>query len=199
MSGITCFVQAVEMDKLLNFLLFQAGWFACVLLGQTSYYLLGPVLVAGIVLYHLKRVENPTAERQLLLIALLVGLVWENLLAVSGLLVYPTGQLYGLLAPIWIVVMWPLMAITLNFSLRWIRGKTWLAVVFGAVGGPLAFLAGERLGSVTFSDRQMAITLLAIGWAVLFPLMMKFAGHYDGRAYFSFSATDAGRRSGGFK
>jgi len=168
------------MDKVINFILFQAGWFASVLLGTTSYYYLGPVAVAAIVFYHLKTTPSPSAEVPLLMFALLIGLVWENLLTFSGLLVYPHGQLQGMFAPVWIVGMWPLLAITLNLSLRWLKGNILLAMAFGAIGGPLAFWAGERLGAVVFTDFVMAMTVLAIGWALLFPLLMKLATQYDG-------------------
>lgn len=170
------------MNRFVNFLLFQAGWFACVLLGRTEWYLAGPLIVAGIVLYHLKTAHDPQAEGKLLTAALVIGLVWENLLTFSGLLTYPTAQFYGVLAPVWIIVMWPLLAITLNQSLRWMKGRPMLAVLFGAIGGPMAFLAGEKLGAVTFNTSVMTLTVLAIGWAVLFPLLMKLAERHDGFA-----------------
>jgi hypothetical protein len=168
------------MNKVINFILFQAGWFASVLLGTTSYYYLGPVAVAAILLFHLKTIPSPSNEMMLLMFALVIGLVWENLLTFSGLLVYPNGQLMGLFAPVWIIAMWPLLAITLNLSLRWLKGNNLLAMAFGAIGGPLAFWAGERLGAVVFTDFFMAMIVLAIGWALLFPLLMKLSAQYDG-------------------
>ncbi|NNJ90764.1 MAG: DUF2878 domain-containing protein [Gammaproteobacteria bacterium] len=168
------------MNKVINFILFQTGWFTSVLLGTTTYYYLGPVAVAAILVYHLKTIPSPSSEIPLLMFALIIGLVWENLLTFSGLLLYPNGQLQGMFAPLWIIAMWPLLAITLNFSLRWLKGNNLLAMAFGAIGGPLAFWAGERLGAVEFADFFMAMTVLAIGWALLFPLLMKLSAHYDG-------------------
>ena len=46
----------------------------------------------------------------------------------------------------------------------------------------MAFLAGEKLGAVTFNTSVMTLTVLAIGWAVLFPLLMKLAERHDGFA-----------------
>jgi hypothetical protein len=50
----------------------------------------------------------------------------------------------------------------------------------GGSGGPLAFLAGERLGAVMFPDMYLAMAVLALGWACLFPLMTKLAERHDG-------------------
>jgi hypothetical protein len=168
------------MIKVINFALYQLGWFACVLLGATGFHWLGPLAVVAIIAYHLRTVHSPGAESRLLFRALLIGLMWENFLTLSGLLVYPTGQPLGILAPIWILAMWPLLAITLNVSLRWLKGKPWLAALFGGIGGPLAFLAGERLGAVMFPDMYLAMAVLALGWACLFPLMTKLAERHDG-------------------
>ena len=168
------------MDKVINFILFQAGWFASVLLGTTSYYYLGPIAVAAIVFYHLKTIPSPSNEAPLLMFALLIGLVWENLLTFSGVLVYPNGQWMDMFAPVWIIAMWPLLAITLNLSLRWLKGNYLMAMAFGAIGGPLAFWAGERLQAVVFTDMFMAMSLLSIGWALLFPLLMKLSTQHDG-------------------
>ena len=42
----------------------------------------------------------------------------------------------------------------------------------GAIGGPLAFYAGNRLGAVEFSDFGAAMLALAIGWGALMPLLV---------------------------
>ena len=49
-----------------------------------------------------------------------------------------------------------------------------------AVGGPLAFLAGERLGGVVFTSYGAGITALALGWAALMPLMILISNRWDG-------------------
>lgn len=168
------------MNKLVNFALFQLGWFASVLLGASRYHWLGPVVVFAILFFHLRRSPDREAERRLIGYALLIGLVWENLMSLSGLIVYPSGQPFGIFAPVWIIAMWPLLAITLNVSLRWLKGLPAAAVLFGALGGPLAFFAGERLGAAVFPEPFLAMAVLAVGWAVLFPLLMRLATRHDG-------------------
>lgn len=166
--------------KLINFILFQAGWLAVVLLGTTGFHWLGVFVVAGVVAWHLFSSPTAQAESQLILYALGIGVVWENLLTLTGVVVYPNGQLFGGLAPVWIMAMWAMLATTLNLSLRWLHGRFLLASLFGAVGGPLAFIAGERLGAVIFPDPVVAMLVLAAGWALMFTLLVLLAMRNDG-------------------
>ena len=170
------------MSTLLNFLMFQLGWFASVLLGASDWPWLAPVVVLPVLLVHLAMSDDRAAERKLMAYALAVGLVWENVVSAAGLLVYPSGQPLERLAPAWILAMWPLLAITLNVSLRWLKGRYLLAALFGAIGGPLAFFAGERLDAVVFPQPAPAIVVLAVGWAAMFPLLMWLSQRYDGFA-----------------
>jgi hypothetical protein len=76
--------------------------------------------------------------------------------------------------------LWVAFATTFNVSLRWFKQHLLLAALFGAIGGPLAFLAGERLGGVEFTSYPAALTALAIGWGLLMPLMLLIAQRFNG-------------------
>ncbi|WP_260467534.1 DUF2878 domain-containing protein [Pandoraea apista] len=43
-------------------------------------------------------------------------------------------------------------------------------------GGPLSFRAGAALGAVTFTSPWAALTVIAIGWAVHFPVLLWLGG-----------------------
>jgi hypothetical protein len=163
----------------LNFLLFQLSWFACVLGGAHGLPWAGPLVVAAFVGYQLTRAVRPAAEIALLAFAALIGAVFDSVLVAAGWLTYPSGQWHAALAPYWIVAMWVAFAATLNVSLRWLKGRAFLAGLFGAVGGPLAYLAGAKLGGVVFIDQAAALTALAIGWGLIMPLLTRLAGRFD--------------------
>jgi hypothetical protein len=55
------------------------------------------------------------------------------------------------------------------------KGRLVLSMVMGAVFGPMAFVAGEKLGAIVFTDRPSGLLALALGWAVLMPLVMWIA------------------------
>jgi hypothetical protein len=114
------------------------------------------------------------------MVALLVGLLWESLLVNLEVLQYPQGQLHTAIAPHWIVAMWALFATQLNVSMRWLKDHLYLALLFGAIGGPLSFMAGARLDAVVMPEQLTALLMLSMGWAVLMPTMMLVSKYFDG-------------------
>jgi hypothetical protein len=166
-----------------NFIFFQLGWLACVLGGTGNWHWMGTMMVIGIVGFHLSRASRPYDEFMLILAALVIGAVWDSLLVWAGLLSYANGVIHAALAPHWIVAMWALFATTLNLSLRWLKGRWVLATIFGAIGGPMAYYAGFRLGAVGMADMTNAMLALAIGWAGLMPLLMWLSQRFNGFAH----------------
>ena len=166
--------------SLVNFGLFQIGWFGCVLSSAAGRPWLGAILAAVIIGWHLWRAPSAAAELKLIGLAVLIGAVWDSLLVWQGWLNYQHGMLLPFAAPYWIVIMWALFATTLNVSLRWLKGRWLSAALFGAIGGPLAYYAGQRLGAVEFVEMHSALLALLLGWALFTPLLMALSRRYDG-------------------
>jgi hypothetical protein len=167
---------------LINLVLFQVAWFACVLGGAWGEPLVGIAVVAAVAAYHLAQARRPWAEAALLAAAGLIGATWDGQLAGHGWLVYASGELAPWVAPSWIIAMWIAFATTLNLSLRWLRGRYGLALLFGALGGPLAYVGGERLGGVAFPDTLVALAAIGAGWALISPALVWLASRLDGFA-----------------
>ncbi|MDH4133176.1 MAG: DUF2878 domain-containing protein [Gammaproteobacteria bacterium] len=168
------------MLKLINFVLFQVGWFACVLGAAWGIPWAGTGIAMAIVAVHLLLAGEPLAESKLLAIAAGIGLVFDSALATFGWVSYPSGVLLAGTAPHWILALWLLFATTLNVSLAWLKPKPLLCIVFGAFGGPLAYYGGARLGALTLVEPVSALTALAIGWAVITPFLAFLAGRHNG-------------------
>ena len=168
------------MKLMLNFVAFQLGWFACVLGAANALPWLGPVVVAAVVSLHLATARRPLPELYLVLAAMLLGLVVDSLLLATGWLNYSVGLWLPGFAPYWIVAMWALFATTLNVSMGWMRGRPVLTVLMGAVGGPLSYLAGEKLGAIELTHPIPALAALALAWTVAMPLLMWLAARLDG-------------------
>ena len=75
-----------------------------------------------------------------------------------------------------------LFATTLNVSMRWLRGRDMLAAFFGLIGGPLTYLAGQKLGGIVLVDQFAALLALGIGWAVMMPILLRLSEVLDGFA-----------------
>jgi hypothetical protein len=101
-------------------------------------------------------------------------------LVAAGWVTFPSGMINESMAPYWIVTMWMLFGTTINLSMRWMRGRPLLASLFGFAGGPLAYIAGHKIGGIQFVDQTAAIAMLAIGWAVIMPLLMRLGERLDG-------------------
>lgn len=167
------------MRVLLNFILFQLGWFACVLSAAAGQPLLGVAVAAVIIVIHLFMAQQKQNEIILLVSAMLTGLVWDSLLVWRGWIDYSAGMLITNMAPYWIVVMWALFATTLNVSLAWLKQKLLYAAVLGAIAGPLAYYAGFKLNALQFGDMPVALMALAIGWALFTPLLMRLTVYLE--------------------
>ena len=165
---------------LINFVVFQVGWFACVLGGAYQFPWFGTVLVGIIITFHLLRANQPRAELYLILFAIAIGSVWDSFLVYQGWLVYSSGTLIANTAPHWILALWGVFATTLNVSLRWLKGRWLIAIFSGAIAGPLAYYGGAKLGGVVFTDQLTALTALSLGWAILMPALMALSMRLDG-------------------
>jgi hypothetical protein len=168
------------MNVLINFLVFQAAWFSTVLGAANGAPWLGPVAILAAVALHLRFTRRPGVELRLLAVAVVLGLTVDSLLLATGWIAYPNGAWLPGFAPYWIVAMWALFATTLNVSMRWLKDRYLLAGVFGAVGGPLSYLAGARLGAMNFIQTEWALLALGVAWGVSMPLLTALSSRFDG-------------------
>jgi hypothetical protein len=163
------------MALLVNFIGFQVGWFACVLGAANDKELLGMIIALGIVIYHVVNQGDSRKELKLVLAATVIGLLWETWVLNLNILRYPSHPEALFWAPTWLIMMWALFATTINLSMGWLKDRWVLAVFMGAIFGPLAFVAGEKLGAVVFLDSTLSMITLAIGWGLLMPLLLWLA------------------------
>lgn len=174
--------------KVINFILFQIGWFACVL-GAASNISHWALLVAlVVVITHLIQVDKPAREILFLAIVTALGYAWDSLLVALDLFEYADTTLTDF-APLWIAAMWLMFATTLNSSLSWLQERFILASVLGGLLGPVAYYSASKLGAVSLIEMPDALIFQAIGWAILMPaflLTIKILN--DGQQQFSWGA-----------
>lgn len=168
--------------RVANFGLYYAGWFACVLGPTWGWPWTGTAIAVALIGCHLVLVERRRDELALLLAAAAIGTAADTAQIALGLLRFPGGTLFGWLPPAWLIVLWAQFAATFHFSLSWMKGRPGTAALLGAVGGPLAFLAGHRLGIVDFHPAWWpSLLALALIWAAVLPLLVAIAARQDGR------------------
>lgn len=155
--------------QLLNALLFQIAWFACVL-GGTGPWLL---VAAAVLAVHLLWTTSWSDEGELIISVTLIGTLLDTLLLACGVFVFDAG---GPLIPLWLIVLWAVLATTLKHCLDWTAKPWWRASLLGAIGGPLSYYAGSKMAGVHLPlGIWPSMLLLGVIWAGLFPLLQRLA------------------------
>lgn len=151
-----------------NALWLQAGWWACVL-GARHPWLLAGVAVGLAV--HVGSCRNPRAEARALWRVGALGCLLDTGLGALGVFAFAHPPL-----PLWLAMLWLVLASGLRHSLAWARQPAWYGALLGLVGGPLAYIAGAPLADVALPlGAWTTALLLAPIWALCLPLCLRIA------------------------
>ncbi len=157
----------MKHTRLINYAFYQVGWFACVLGGASHRPWTGLLIAVILIGVHLTLSLERSLEARLLVVATVVGAVVEMVQIAAGTYRFTSGTANDALPPPWLLAMWAQLATTFRFSLRWVITRPVSAALFGAAGGPIAFLAGERLGAVTLlPPLTLGLLRLSMSWAI---------------------------------
>lgn len=153
---------------LLNFVTFYVGWWACALGASYGYTWVGPTLIPVWVGLHL--IFSPTRKGELLFIVAMAGLGFliDTICIQTGLFrIEPAMPV----APLWLVAMWVLWAITFE-SMVLLRQHLALLILTGAISGPITYFAGKSLNIIHFGQPYwLTIGLHGILWGTILPLL----------------------------
>ena len=173
--------------QLINYALYQIGWFACVLGGASHRPWTGFLMAMILIGAHLALSVERSLEVRLVVLATTVGAVVEMIQIAAGTYRFTSGTVTDALPPPWLLAMWAQFATTFRFSLRNVVTRPLPAVLFGAAGGPIAFLAGERLGAVTLLPPvAYGLLRLSVSWAIalaVFSAVVRRVAPERGAAY----------------
>lgn len=158
-----------------NALGFQLCWFAWVAAAAHGALWLGALATVLFAVWQLAISPYRIADMTLILICLAAGMVIDGTFAATGLIVYALPG--PLPAPLWILGLWAVFALTLNHSLRFLGGRPLLAAVLGSLGAPLAyFAAAEGWHAARFGGQPLlTLALLGLCWAALVPLLVELS------------------------
>jgi hypothetical protein len=160
------------IGKILSFIFFQFSWFAAVLGGAHNLDFVGACPALALFAFHLTSNYRRWVSSCATILAIVVlGIVIEVLLLKSGAITYRGSTASASFPPLWILALWLAFATLPDGALSWLSGRTGFQVIFGALGGPLSYIAGEKLGAAELhTSFTYAMTVFAIAWAVATPL-----------------------------
>ncbi len=174
------------MRSLLQFAAFQAVWFASVLGAARGQAWLGALALLPYLAWMLagERARGRWLARWLAAGAL--GCLLDSALRVRGLIVYPlvpAGWPTWLVPP-FIASLWIAFATLPHVSLAWLAPRPALAVLLGALGGPLSFAAGVRMGAIEHGRSIVATNVaLALEYALATPILLRWLAPRPTRAH----------------
>ena len=162
------------MHSVVNYVAFQIGWFAAVLGAGHSIPWLGVAVVPLVLLVNLVLAKDWRQELVVALAAAVMGFAVDTSLIIAGVFAPVPFLLPRPFSPLWMVMLWVNQATTLNGCLAWLRGRYLAGSLFGAVGGPLAYLSGAKLGAAALPSTN-DLVILGITWACAFPALLATA------------------------
>lgn len=162
------------------------GWFACVVGAAWNAHWLSVLIVPALGAIHLALIGRAQVLPAILLMAvsLAVGLVLDTALILLAtfepnrwLMPYP-------MTTIWLLMLWVNLSFVLNESLQFLQRHLFIAAVMGSFFGPLAYLAGSRLGAVhIFDPVYRRLAMIFVGWSIAMPLMSLIARRLYNRTH----------------
>ena len=171
------------VPKVVNFVVFQATYAACVLGAASGHPWLGASLGAAVLPLNLAFVpaRRRKSDTMLWLAICAVGTSLDSALYAAGVIGFPQVALAPtlwpeFLVPPWIAVLWLGVGSMLRSSLAWLGAHKILATTLGAIGGPLSFWSGAQLGATELPMNAASLAALAIEYAIILPLLLLLAG-----------------------
>ena len=156
------------MNIYTNIALYQAIWFFCVIFGN-----LGAIGGLALLALHLVLSDRKIADVKMIVLFVAVGVLIDTAMQRFGILSFSASSW---LIPFWLIVIWAGLATLPLHSLRWMEGRHLINIFFGALGGPLAYWGGVKLGGAEFPhNSSMSLAVLALVWAVFWPVAMYLA------------------------
>ena len=153
-----------RLFNLWNFAAYQVAWFAVIIGAAQGFAWAGALFALLVTAIHVA-LSRDALDLKLIVVALLIGLLVDSTLAITGQVTFASAWPKGL-APVWMLSLWMAFATTLNHSLRWLTLRPVAAALAGAVGGPLAYLAGAKLGALTLITPVVTLSIIAMLWTL---------------------------------
>ncbi len=150
------------MNTIVNFIIFQTVWFLCICYADS-----GALWSLPLLAIHLIFSEHRRDDLKMMALMLVVGLMVDGGLNSIGFFQFNSAAFP---IPFWLLTIWLAVAILFHHSLAWLKNHLILATLFGAIGGPLAYWSGVRMGAAGFIWPLVpSLTVIAILWAIIWP------------------------------
>ncbi len=162
-------------NQVIHLIIFQAGWWSCVLSLRFDAELYA--LCLGAALAGIQVTLNDQRKKDIFFtsIALIMGIIFDSM--IQGYLGFDFfGWSIKALSPFWLWMIWILFALSLRGSIQIVGHVSTLNLaLMGFVFGPLSYVAGAKAGAAQITSSNGQLLVLGILWAIMMPLLVWFA------------------------
>lgn len=158
------------LNRTFSTFIFYVGWIICLKEASLEHSYYGLALVISFIAFYLYNSSCRKADYFLLSLVLIIGPLSDIFYERMGLLKYHSiSTLTSWLPPLWVFILWGLFGANIHLF-SWLYRRWWLAILLGALGGPISYLSVVKLGGASVL-KPMPLTLMAIGgmWAIFLP------------------------------
>jgi len=162
----------------INYFGFSIVWICCVYSGAQGVTALALIPTLIFLYLHFMIVTDHLKEEiQLILIAILMGLIVDSSFSFFGIVSY-NGNISSIphLAPIWILCMWAGFSAQINHAMNRLRGR-YLLVGFYGLLAPLAYMGGEKINAASITDGDINYAIISISWAISLIILFKISAY----------------------
>lgn len=167
--------------SIVPWLAFQVVWLVCAIGAASGNDV--PGIAAALVFAAAMIGSSPQPVRDALVVAVsgVAGFVIESALVIAGLVRFSAPWPIETMAPAWMVALWIAFGASLpSFADKLGARRLKIAATLGAVAGPLAYLAGARLGALQLLG-SVTLSLLVISavWAAVMAGLVALHARFD--------------------
>ncbi len=112
-------------------------------------------------------------ETKLMVWSTIIGLLLDNTLASTDSVIY-IGELVIVYCPLWLVAIWTGFGATLRYSQSILVRTPYHALATGVIGGPLAYVGGEKLGRLTING-SLGLFAVSMTWGIAMYLLYRLS------------------------
>lgn len=163
------------LHALLHSILYNLGWFACVLGAALGYAWFGPIIVVLSLLllimwqFHRKQIQGLF----LFLIAFsLLGTIVDSSLLHLRIIEFNSNPFAPKLSPPWMIALWSSFALSFYAVFPQWHRQYFLMAILSLCFLPLAYLAGAKLGAAKLLMGWFSVVVIGCAYAVLIPLTL---------------------------
>ncbi|MBL36883.1 MAG: hypothetical protein CMP07_00580 [Xanthomonadales bacterium] len=165
----------------INQAFFQLSWPACVIGAASGLLWPGALEVGLFAAWQLQPSRRHRRDPFVVGAFVATGLVIDTLWVRAGIVEYATAWPAPGFIPVWLLLLWVALGLTVNHSLGVFRRRWRLFMLLATVGSPMSYSVAASLGAVTWLAPSWLV-MFCVGpiWGLVVGLLFRQAGQ-DGR------------------